>query len=568
MQTTISDLVQISPEDLQKPSAESIEDNINAKYANKVIQRIGLCICVFDILATSDGLIGHGTGIVNVNAEFRLVVFRPFKGEIISGRISNASEDGMRISLDFFDDIFVPAGLLFPNSSFNVQEQCWVWSNEGQEYFYDKTDWVRFRVEQEHWTDLSPISPSEREHTALPERKSPYCITPYRVPDRLPVLQGGDVEIQLSRRPKDRLVLHSIILILHSLWFKMSLSETWTKGEQAGPRQYVLEFDFDVEGTACLVKRSTASADGGAPTNNSSDFYIRSNDATPATLDEEQVEKCNWWVEAYRCFFNVMFHEPLDIDCEKNPRKALKCLRRTVQVADMFLNPDLLELPAKLFIQENVPQFQDEMLKEAPLLLEICAKYEFDTFAKDTICHLVGDETRDDNRIEKVLSIDLAEIVLVKREELRRMMRDMAFELLTCNTTRHQHTPEAHVTAAAACFREYIADLLRKPKHWSWKDYAEPYRKLAAEVDNVDRTEVFRCHRFRTEAIEQRAYTHFAALHRTAHETVEPLFKSNFIWLKQLADYPKPKPKELRKEWRYRGFSCVKITDRDLPWNR
>lgn len=36
LQTTISDLVQISPEDFQKPSAESIEDNINAKYANKV----------------------------------------------------------------------------------------------------------------------------------------------------------------------------------------------------------------------------------------------------------------------------------------------------------------------------------------------------------------------------------------------------------------------------------------------------------------------------------------------------------------------------------------------------
>ena len=85
-QTTISDLVQISPEDSQKPSAESIEDNINAKYANKVgqlhwsifqrincitshqvIQKIGLCICVYDILKASDGLLGHGTGIVNVN---------------------------------------------------------------------------------------------------------------------------------------------------------------------------------------------------------------------------------------------------------------------------------------------------------------------------------------------------------------------------------------------------------------------------------------------------------------------------------------------------------------------
>ncbi|KAL9022644.1 MAG: hypothetical protein Q9185_000222 [Variospora sp. 1 TL-2023] len=68
--TTISDLVQISPENFQNPSIESIEDNINAKYANKVIQRIGLCVCVYDILTTSDGLIGHGTGIVNVNGKY------------------------------------------------------------------------------------------------------------------------------------------------------------------------------------------------------------------------------------------------------------------------------------------------------------------------------------------------------------------------------------------------------------------------------------------------------------------------------------------------------------------
>lgn len=35
-QTTLSDLVQISSEDVEKPSGESMEDNINAKYANKV----------------------------------------------------------------------------------------------------------------------------------------------------------------------------------------------------------------------------------------------------------------------------------------------------------------------------------------------------------------------------------------------------------------------------------------------------------------------------------------------------------------------------------------------------
>jgi len=32
-----------------------------------VIQKIGLCICLYDLLSASEGLIGHGTGLVNVN---------------------------------------------------------------------------------------------------------------------------------------------------------------------------------------------------------------------------------------------------------------------------------------------------------------------------------------------------------------------------------------------------------------------------------------------------------------------------------------------------------------------
>jgi DNA-directed RNA polymerase subunit E'/Rpb7 len=36
LQTKFADLVQISPDDFRKQSHVAIEDNINAKYANKV----------------------------------------------------------------------------------------------------------------------------------------------------------------------------------------------------------------------------------------------------------------------------------------------------------------------------------------------------------------------------------------------------------------------------------------------------------------------------------------------------------------------------------------------------
>jgi DNA-directed RNA polymerase III subunit RPC8 len=89
-------------------------------------------------------LIGHGTGLVNVNGafyessletytdsrsivEFRLVVFRPFKGEVMLGRIRSCKPEGIHrgstvtvavmlladvssgiVRTDFFDEIFVP----------------------------------------------------------------------------------------------------------------------------------------------------------------------------------------------------------------------------------------------------------------------------------------------------------------------------------------------------------------------------------------------------------------------------------------------------------------------------
>lgn len=40
-----------------------------------MIQKIGLCICLYDILKASDGLIGHGTGIVNVNGRVLPPIF-------------------------------------------------------------------------------------------------------------------------------------------------------------------------------------------------------------------------------------------------------------------------------------------------------------------------------------------------------------------------------------------------------------------------------------------------------------------------------------------------------------
>jgi DNA-directed RNA polymerase III subunit RPC8 len=174
--TTISDLVQIAPEDFAKFSAVAIEDNINEKYANKVIQGIGLCICFYDLLESSDGLIGHGTGLVNVNVQFRLIVFRPFKGEILLGRIASATENGIKIGLEFFNDILVPPHFLPQGSRFDFADHVWMWDNEGATFYFDVGEVVRFRVEAEEWHDQIPNAPDQLEPAAVSERRPPYSI--------------------------------------------------------------------------------------------------------------------------------------------------------------------------------------------------------------------------------------------------------------------------------------------------------------------------------------------------------------------------------------------------------
>lgn len=180
-------MIQISPQDFEKRSAQAIEDNINAKYADKVIHRVGLCLGLYDILHTSEGLIGHGTGIVNVNVDFRMIVFRPFKGEILMGKIVSSSDLGIRISMGFFDDIFVPApAMIFEPSTWNTNDDdpVWVWeSAPGNELYFDKNEHVRFRVEAETWTDLSPEKqPAPGEEVENTYRRSPYEITVSLVP--------------------------------------------------------------------------------------------------------------------------------------------------------------------------------------------------------------------------------------------------------------------------------------------------------------------------------------------------------------------------------------------------
>ncbi|KAK5117651.1 hypothetical protein LTR62_005074 [Meristemomyces frigidus] len=182
---TLADVVQIVPSDFEKPSARAIEDYINEKYADKVIHKVGLCVGFHSLLSASEGLIGNGSGIVHVNVDFKLVVFRPFKGEIIRAIISHSNATGIFMSMDFFEDVVIPPQFFFSPSSWEDDEngnKIWIWkSDEGPEFFFDRTEKCLIRVEQEQWNDLSPQM--QRPEDFNLEEKDQYGLrrSPYRI---------------------------------------------------------------------------------------------------------------------------------------------------------------------------------------------------------------------------------------------------------------------------------------------------------------------------------------------------------------------------------------------------
>ncbi|XP_058084795.1 DNA-directed RNA polymerase III subunit rpc8 isoform X2 [Magnolia sinica] len=115
------------------------------------------------------GFIVPGEGAATYEVTFRLVMFRPFVGEVLTGKIEKSGAYGLRLSVGFFNDIFVPVHLL--RQPYRMEESgIWVWEYDEQgELFLDLDEEIRFRVQSvkyppipvERGKDAEPFAPME-----------------------------------------------------------------------------------------------------------------------------------------------------------------------------------------------------------------------------------------------------------------------------------------------------------------------------------------------------------------------------------------------------------------------
>jgi len=152
------DKFQISPQNFNQNIVEALSDQIEKKYTNKVIPDVGLGVCLYDVTEMSDGIVYPSDGCAHYKVGFRLVVFRPFVGEVLVGTVKSCDHTGIKVSLGFFHDVFIPSYLLQNPSVYFPHQNGWQWQCEecpGGEFFMEIGEKIRFRVVALNFTKVT-----------------------------------------------------------------------------------------------------------------------------------------------------------------------------------------------------------------------------------------------------------------------------------------------------------------------------------------------------------------------------------------------------------------------------
>ncbi|KAH7881701.1 RNA polymerase III subunit Rpc25-domain-containing protein [Phlebopus sp. FC_14] len=188
----IKDTIPVLPANFGLPPEQALINEINKKYANRVLHDVGLCISVFDLVEAGEGKVRYGDGCLWYKSKFRMVVFRPFASEVILAKVKSSDEDGMRLSVCFFDDMYIPQAYLPQPSAFDPNERAHFWlpdspyttahelleSPTSDRMYIDQGEIVRVRVEVDEFYDDEPGPPKAADGVVVKReaRKAPYSI--------------------------------------------------------------------------------------------------------------------------------------------------------------------------------------------------------------------------------------------------------------------------------------------------------------------------------------------------------------------------------------------------------
>ncbi|KAL8893930.1 MAG: hypothetical protein Q9192_004787, partial [Flavoplaca navasiana] len=380
---------------------------------------------------------------------------------------------------------------------------------------------------------------------------------------RSPVLAGGDVEIWLTRKPEDRLLLHSVVLSLHSKWFDASLSEGWTD-ESSKSLDHVVkwryELEFEDEKTAALVKRSDSphtvtslSADA------TDDLYFHGNGFSSAHLDNKQHKYRETLVKAYRCYFGVMYHLPIEYDYDSSKPmfadKVRAFIAMIVEIGDFYDGLQFLTGPVENLLKTFVLDYPFNLYSCYNVLPQMSLKLRSGWLYKEAVCGLAGQEYYDDDELRDHLPSEMASLVMQKRASFRQMLRDLDQEILTLENPDYDVGGDPDVIQiASSWYRQFIFVRLLKVDVQAWYGIPYKYRTLVVRIRSIDYNTELQHYLFESKQQRSCVYGLLRSMLDEASKKIRQSFANDSAWFEDELELDK-------------NAGCIKVHDEELPWN-
>lgn len=189
---SLTETLRLQPVELAGDWRAVCIEHLEGLFCNRVLPGIGLAITVYDIQHISEAVVIPADGAATVTVRFRLMVFKPSAGEVLVGRVKQVdAEAGLRLSLDFFEDVWLPPALMRKGMVYDASSKAWVWiyrtggaggdgdegamqdaeegegegegegsatgAGGGQRLLISRGDKVRFVVSAVHFQDMSQV---------------------------------------------------------------------------------------------------------------------------------------------------------------------------------------------------------------------------------------------------------------------------------------------------------------------------------------------------------------------------------------------------------------------------
>ncbi|KAL8791033.1 MAG: hypothetical protein Q9213_000240 [Squamulea squamosa] len=183
--------------------------------------------------------------------------------------------------------------------------------------------------------------------------------------------------------------------------------------------------------------------------------------------------------EAHWQYLKAVYHIPFHISFSPF-EKGLKQLSSLVAVGDLYDSAKPLRVPVECLINRHAKTIRFRATEYGPTLLQIASSLEIDWLFKEIVRRICLDPRLDDSSVNQDFPVDLAALIIRKRESLKATMNEIDTKLLLMDIPLGGTTFQDSTVLRS---REATIDVIRKPKQEPWRHYLKAYPSVVRSVN-------------------------------------------------------------------------------------